>query len=336
MSKEYSSTGARAVSRRRWTTQENEILMRTYHEGLKPEAVAPVLGRTKSAIYKQLSKLRGRGLLSSPVEAEGIFSGESVTKKLFVYGDLHIPYQDDQAVDIMFELLAIYQPDIVVVNGDLLDCDEISVFAKVDPEHPSLTEELGAGEDHLRRLRKIVSKARIIFIEGNHERRLPTYISVRAPALLPVSTLRIDSLLNLAELDIEFVPSKTKGICIDLGKILVGHWHRYSKHSAYTAKMLVEELGKSLIQGHTHRLGAYYKTNADHEIVGFEGGCLCTLDPRWIQFPNWQQGFCTITMIDQCFQVQQIPIVRSEEGLFAIFGDRIFWRQYKDSQHHTI
>lgn len=74
-------------------------------------------------------------------------------------------------------------------------------------------------------------------------------------------------------------------------KLLVGHFNRVSRYSAYTAKMLVEDYKISVVQSHTHRLGTYYTTGAMQTFVGNECGCLCEVKPQYTHSPNWQNGF---------------------------------------------
>ena len=44
--------------------------------------------------------------------------------------------------------------------------------------------------------------------------------------------------------------------------------------------------------------------------MAYENGCLCRLDPKYVQFPDWQQGF-SVVHVDEggFFNVQQIPIL---------------------------
>ena len=67
------------------------------------------------------------------------------------------------------------------------------------------------------------------------------------------------------------------------------------KHSAYTAKGNVENKGMSVFNNHTHRMGSYYKSDELGDRVGVECGCMCKLNPEYIDgTPNWQQGFAVI------------------------------------------
>ena len=78
----------------------------------------------------------------------------------------------------------------------------------------------------------------------------------------------------------------------------------------------------SLLQPHVHRVGAHYKTRHDGKMyVGIEMGCLCDLNPEWMQDPNWQHGFVVIHKKKgrNRFYLQPIHIV---EGAFLFGGKR--------------
>ena len=77
----------------------------------------------------------------------------------------------------------------------------------------------------------------------------------------------------------------------------------------------------SLIQAHTHRIGVHYKTKYDGSVfTSIENGCLCDLNPTYVNHPNWQQGFSIIHKKgDKCY-IQQVII---KDGKF-FYGDKLF------------
>ncbi len=312
-----------------WSDEDDLLLVKSIRASIDNTTIATLLSRTVHAIAARKKTLRKKGTLASGVLHRPDVSVHTDLHRVFVYGDVHIPYQDPDGLAIMFDALSVYKPDHIIVAGDLIDCEEISTFPKREGV-VKLVDELCAGEEHIKKLRLIAPDARISYLEGNHERRFARYVGSRAPALLEVKDVSVDTLLNLSNYGVDFYPSTDRGISIDLGKLLVGHWSRVSKHSAYTAKLLLDDYGKSHIQGHTHRLGAHFRTLADRTLVGYEGGCLCLLKVKYMEFPNWQHGFHTITIApDGIFQVQQIPIISSNERqcMTAIFGEQIFERK---------
>lgn len=253
-----------------------------------------------------------------------------------VLGDWHIPYQDDKALKLVFRIVKSLKPNIITLNGDILDFYALSRFSKDPNRVLSLQEEIDTAYEYLKRLRKENPKAHIIFIDGNHEFRMEKFLSDKAPELYglkraeddsPVHSL--DSLLRFKDLKIEQVSSGLKESYYWYGnELLIGHFNRINKHSGYTAKNLLEDKHVSLIQGHTHRLGSSYRTvrvgeNKYRILVAYENGCLCGLQPTYVLDPNWQQGFSVVhkKKNDNRFHIQQVPII----NYACFFGERE-WR----------
>jgi hypothetical protein len=107
---------------------------------------------------------------------------------------------------------------------------------------------------------------------------------------------------------------------------LYTHGHRVNKHSGYTAKNMLEDLGVSGECGHTHRAGSHYKTDWGGEKVFLENGCLCdfTLSMDWFRrkLPNWQYAISVVKFQGKDFHVDQIVIPRKKQ--FIIYGDKYY------------
>lgn len=217
------------------------------------------------------------------------------TERAIVLGDIHFPFQDDKAIELLFTFLKWFKPNKVILNGDITDCWEVSKFSKPLNIQNRLKDELEASTGFLKRLRATAGSAEIIYIFGNHEFRFERYISENAKELNGLKGLSLEEQLELKELDIRVINHHHRDNYLQHGKyLLIGHFNKTNKHSGYTAKNLVEEKGISIIQNHTHRGGMSYKTDHSGTRVGFENYCLCSLEPPYMALPNWQQGFCTI------------------------------------------
>lgn len=191
-----------------------------------------------------------------------------------------------------------------------------------------LEETYGVLRDH----RKAAPNAKFKYVSGNHEHRLIMFLNEMAPQLVglarageKVPVLSLPYLLRFDELDIEFIYSGTRESWFQWGGLLIGHFDKVLKCSGYTAKAIVDDRGFSIIQGHTHRLGASFKRQFDSDLAGFEAGCMCGLHPEYNAMPNWQQGFCVVHKRrgGKRFHVNLVPIV---EGIF-IYGDKEYGRR---------
>lgn len=98
-----------------------------------------------------------------------------------IASDIHIPFQDDGAVRSFIRYCKEKQPEVVVLNGDVLDMFMLSRFTKGEGRNP--LEEMTMCQEFLDSLRKAVPNADIYYVIGNHENRLEKYVLTKAPEL---------------------------------------------------------------------------------------------------------------------------------------------------------
>jgi hypothetical protein len=176
--------------------------------------------------------------------------------------------------------------------------------------------EIERTKEFLSSLRGRFPLARIIWIYGNHEYRWDRFIIANARPLNGLKGLSLSEQVEAKESRIEIVHSGNKENCYQFGRLLIGHFDRVNKHSAYTGKNLLEDKGISLIQNHTHRGGCSYKRAYDRDLVAYENFCLCDRNPAYVDHPNWQLGFSVVYRSTESdfFYVEQHPIIQTEEG----------------------
>jgi len=243
--------------------------------------------------------------------------------KIVVAGDIHFPHQDDNVILLFERFLKDYKPDVLVFNGDLLDCETISKFDKIPGG--SLKEELMLCKEFFKDVRMILPETEIHYLSGNHEMRLRSYLiqNIKDPTTFNIvrEKLCLDELLELRKLNIEFhdLPSNISRFddnYIFKDGFFIGHWNRVSKHSDYTVKNLIDDKGVSVVQGHTHRLGLYFKNTLSKTLIGAETGCLCKVEPDYCMNPNWSNGFVII-------ENGSVYPIRIEHGEFS-YGNKIY------------
>ena len=217
-----------------------------------------------------------------------------------VGNDFHVPFQDEQALALFRRFLRREQPAWLILNGDFQDCWEISRFDRVPRTGKDFREEIQIGKKILCSIRSILPRARITWIEGNHEFRLRRYLIQNARELYGLPGLSMTELFDLSRLRIEYVachPSASRFTdnFIRVGNLYVGHWDKVALHGGYAAKSLVETKGVSVLQGHTHRFGAHARTTVDGRVLlGIENFSMCRREASYVANPNWQTGFSVV------------------------------------------
>lgn len=223
-------------------------------------------------------------------------------QRSLVFGDTHVPHQDDAAVATIEAVIADMGPDTILHTGDLLDCYTISAFAKDPNRKFSLQDEIDAARALLHRWAQLAPRSRRVLLEGNHEDRLRRVIWNLPGGAAELARLTAfkraitwPALLGLADVGWEFVPTEEQTRTSVLPKIITKHGTVVRKWSGFTAKGEWERYGKGGLSGHTHRLGKFYHRDHNGSHVWVEAGCTCRLDPDYMTDPDWQQGFLVIT-----------------------------------------
>ena len=129
----------------------------------------------------------------------------------------------------------------------------------------------------------------------------------KAREVSSIRDLSIDKQYGLTENEIEHIEYE-KGLLIN-GVFMVTHGDLIRAHAGYTAKGMLDKHGGCGMHGHSHRWGSSPKRNRFGIYGWWENGCLCSLDPDWIQNPNWMQAFSLVHFTKDRFWVEQLPII---------------------------
>jgi hypothetical protein len=117
-----------------------------------------------------------------------------IGNKGLIFADVHIPFQDNDALSQMFDYTIKSQPDFILINGDLLDCYSLSFYCKV-PDLTRFSEDIEKTKEFFNILKKIYPKAKIYFKKGNHEKWFEQYLKIKAPELWGINEFRLEILL---------------------------------------------------------------------------------------------------------------------------------------------
>lgn len=234
-------------------------------------------------------------------------------ERILVISDVHVPYHDPVTKKV-YQLGKDIEVDKVVINGDFLDCGEISRYTK-SYKLKSFREELDAGKRELDKILEITED--VVYVGGNHDRdRLKKYVRERAPALEGLvdedgrELLSIDKLLGMEERGIKFIDDRFweyKGI-------LFSHINKSSKYGGYAAKNVGMDYAKDVIHGHTHKVGLV--TMADYSWI--EEGTLA-LPAHYDSKPSTEvQGFVIASIKGK---ERFYEVVRIKKGHFVFGGE---------------
>jgi UDP-2,3-diacylglucosamine pyrophosphatase LpxH len=199
-----------------------------------------------------------------------------------IANDFQIPFHDEKGLLLFKLFLRREKPDWLILNGDFQDFWEISKYDHIPRSGKEFRLEVEIGKHILSSFRRSLPHARITWIEGNHEFRLRKYLIQNAKELYGLPGLSVPDIFDLRRLKIHYIPchelaTKFTDNFIRVGDLYVGHFDKVSKHAAYAAKLLVEEKGVSLIQGHTQRFGVHARTTVDGRVLlGIENFSMCS------------------------------------------------------------
>ena len=203
-----------------------------------------------------------------------------------IASDIHIPFQDDAAVRSFVKYCKEKQPEVVVLNGDVLDMFMLSRFTKGEGRNP--LEEMTMCQGFLDSLRKAVPNADIYYVIGNHENRLEKYVLNKAPELASLIE-DVFTIIKTSDYKVRGCASVTFN-----DNFVCKHGTLLGNKSGLSAIKEMENAYMSGATGHTHRRCKYIARKSGRKFVWLETGCLCSLNPEYMINPNWQAGFAQL------------------------------------------
>ena len=229
--------------------------------------------------------------------------------KLGVFGDVHIPYHDNTALETMFTKFEEENVDSILINGDLLDFYQLS-FHEKDPRMVHFKDEIEAGKQFLDYCRSRFPNIPIYYITGNHENRFERYLRIKASELLDMDEFRLDVLLHVAEYKIEFIPFRSKVV---FGDYTIEHGDKIpGAGGVVPARTLLMRLKSNSIVNHFHKSSEssqrVYGVGEPTTIKAYSLGCMCDLAPEYMEINEWNHGFAIMKRIKDKVSVTNYKI----------------------------
>ncbi|MCZ0973140.1 metallophosphoesterase [Streptomyces albulus] len=251
-----------------------------------------------------------------------------MSKSIVVVSDIQYPYNHKKQTNAVIKFIGDYQPDEVVFIGDQLDYPQPSRWNKDSRgefEGSVFKDSKNFCQNVLKPLREVFD-GQVGMHRGNHDRRPQDYLNKYAPALSEGSdAFSMKRLLKLDEYKINELPTvydfapgwatthgDAKGISL-------------SRYAGGTAINATRKFNKSIIMGHTHRLGMVQEASgqfATRKLIGVEVGHLMNIrEAKYLGdagLGNWQSGFGIVHVTDNGTVHPQLA--RIERGTFVVDG----------------
>ena len=225
-------------------------------------------------------------------------------RDIVVLPDTQNPYHDRKYVNALISFIKDYQPDELAHVGDGLDSPEPSRWNKGMAGEYADTLQKSINDFNLMmwQFREALGDGKPFhFKMGNHDERIETYVARYAPALGSLDALKFDTLTGLSDPGLEV--EVHRGLYdIAPGWVMAhGHEASLSRIPGSTAMGLARKIGKSVVCGHTHRVGLQHETTGyngkTRTIYGLEvGHAMDMSQAAYLKYggANWQQGFAIL------------------------------------------
>jgi Calcineurin-like phosphoesterase len=220
--------------------------------------------------------------------------------------DVHAATMDRDAVDAFFKDLKQIDPDEIVLMGDLLEAGGFlaghQTLGYVAQTEYNFQDDVNAANWFLDEMAKAAPRARVHFVEGNHDDRMERWVIDQVQrhqrdAEFLMGLLGPEAVLKLSDRGIAFYG---RGKChmgldqpglIKLGKIFFVHELSGSKNAAAAT---LSQMGGNVNYAHTHREDtASLVLPGVGLIKAWNAGCLTKRQPLWRHSnpTNWSHGF---------------------------------------------
>lgn len=252
------------------------------------------------------------------LEYDNYLKSNGVATRILAISDTHIPFQLPKETFKEY----INKVDILLLNGDIQDCQSISRFPK--KYRVNFMEEMIETRQYIIDLIDYLKPKKVMLNYGNHELRLQKYFSDRVHEdilqLMPNTSLDLvidngfrnydkrqkteiwyEPIRNVFDdIEIEY----TKNWKCKIGRTWFAHPKTYSNGMLKTTEKAVDHFLRvdrdfdTIVLAHTHKLGGFVQGN----IFMYEQGCCCDIEAMeyndgLLTLPH-QQGFIYVCQND--------------------------------------
>ena len=230
-----------------------------------------------------------------------------------VLGDLHFPFENRTAVELVKKVIRHRKPHGVVLIGDVFDNKALSKHMKDMSERLFRREFSDAKASFLSLNEACEGVANKIITSGNHDEYMGKYIMRNCPELEGYEGLRTPfEVVGAKERGWEVLPYHEP---YHIGRL--GFVHDVNMYGDAAIQAAVAKFGRSVVFGHTHRAGTHFSGNLEGErFVAMNVGWLgdpyfAKYMPGFAKSNNWVNGLGQIRVLDNgLFFCRFEPIVK--------------------------
>lgn len=231
--------------------------------------------------FKEAGKLNPFKLPESYAVERKPFKLPLADNNILCLFDIHIPYQNNDALSIAFQYGLDNNVNTIFLGGDVLDFFQCSRFEKT-PYKRSIAQEFDACREFLAALRNTFPTQNIYWLKGNHDERYEKWLYVKAPEIFDVEDFQLETLLRLNEYKVKIIEGN---VLVKFGKLNVSHGHHVVKGvfaPVNTARGAYLKAKASIMIGHTHQVSQHVEKTIDGDIIStWSVGCMCELRPDY-------------------------------------------------------
>lgn len=303
----------------------------------KPGTRLKMFARAEASRREHVSRYLTRYVLPYVRVAEPVHRAEAGVRLVLSISDTHATFLDPFTWHAFLCALRDLAPDVVYLNGDILEGSEISTHPKIPGWTVPLQLEFDFAREMFRQIRAVGgSRPRVIWGAGNHGLdRLARYLTQVAPAFANLRSLRFDKLAGIDDLNIELAmggtiasPAGTEDEAP--GRLLFGCYrvHHGTKVGVSPAAEELRSAGRSGQSGHVHRASVAYGANEAQRALTWMStpmGCIERAGRAYMHglCTGWQTGF-GLAFIGPQGQVRHYPVI-CDDG-FAVAEGRVYER----------
>ena len=246
--------------------------------------------------------------------------------RIVAISDLQCPYEDRRAVDAVARFIEEYKPEMVISVGDECDLSPISRF--VEGKRHAWTGDLNAERNRTVEVLRMLQVQHIT--RSNHLDRWYTTLS-KIPAFHTLPEMKLETFFKFDELGITYHETPWDPTGTGTWLLMHGDEGTMGRTAGSTASALAARTSRSIIAGHSHRLGLVPTTQTwlgdknPRTLWGFEAGCLADFNSpgmRYASMKNWQQGFGILYVDGKTVTPHPVPIINRS---FIVDGTRYGW-----------